>query len=266
MDDTRRKSMADRLAAAKKELSDAQRAIDELDVQVPSAEEPGHLFVVRSDIRKVVADAWLIPSGGSWMSVLNHWLPEEFERENSRLVQQKLEASAARTKQQQWNMDATGKHMVNSVTGECMPLEMYSAEELQQKVRSQSAPSLPPKAPPPPADEKHPKHQWFGCAPTPLPGAQYVRRVEVWPDGCEPKPYVANLPVQNRLDSIVQAVSEFVIAATEALKKEGTRPRNRRERFLLTLPLLATGFAGLRNRAGMVCVWRVLFFSLLVFP
>jgi hypothetical protein len=93
------------------------------------------------------------------------------------------------------------------------------------------------------------KAEWYGCAPTPIAGAHHIRRVEVWPDGFL-KPYVANLPVRNRIQSIQEAVTEFVTVAVADLRASGTRPRNRRERFLLTLPLLATGFAGLRNKAG----------------
>lgn len=81
-----------------------------------------------------------------------------------------------------------------------------------------------------------------------------VRRVDPssWPPDQHPIPYVCSLTHSRsrKPDAIAVATREFVWHASQELS--GTKPRNRRERHLLALPLLATGFAGMRNKAGSI--------------
>jgi hypothetical protein len=64
---------------------------------------------------------------------------------------------------------------------------------------------------------------------------------------------IGTLPPRDRAPSdITDAAIEFILQAVEDLTNSNTKPKNRRERHLLALPLIATGFAGMRNKAGKI--------------
>jgi hypothetical protein len=141
----------------------------------PAPVTPGHVFVVRSDIRYLLTDAWLIPSNG-WMSVNRHWVPR----------------------------DDDGQY------GEC---------------------------------------------PDEIPGKQFVRRVKTWAKTSksgQPIPYACRMPRFAKMDSLNPVVTEFVEAAKADLEASATPPRNRRQKYLFSTPLLLTGMGGMRSSAGAV--------------
>jgi hypothetical protein len=142
---------------------------------VPVPVTPGHVFVVRSDIRYLLSDAWVIPING-WQSVNRHWVPKNDDGDY----------------------------------GEC-PLE--------------------------------------------IPGFQYVRRVQQWPKptkSSQPVPYGCRMPRFQKMESVNAVMDEFVAAAKADLEASKTPPRNRRSKYLFSLPLLMTGLGGMRGNAGQV--------------
>lgn len=95
----------------------------------------------------------------------------------------------------------------------------------------------------------------WGSAPDPIPGLYHVRRVaEIsWPPG-HLRPYLCSLTGAGKhaTEVIVKGAREFVTQAVRDLCSSGVKPKNRRERYLLALPLIATGFAGMRSKAGKI--------------
>ena len=145
--------------------------------QQPLPEEPGHLFIVQSDIRVLLTDAWLVPING-WESANRHWVP-------------------------------------NNDDGD------------------------------------------FGKCSETLAGKTYVRRVNAksWPattKSSQPVPYGCRMPKLKKVELMGDVVGEFVDAALDDLRGSKTAPRNRRHKYLFSVPLLATGMGGFRGMAGDV--------------
>ncbi len=68
----------------------------------------------------------------------------------------------------------------------------------------------------------------------------------------QPVPYACRMPRFQKMDSLNEVVTEFVEAAKADLEGSGTPPRNRRQKYLFSTPLLLTGMGGMRSSAGAV--------------
>ncbi len=95
----------------------------------------------------------------------------------------------------------------------------------------------------------------YGDCPLEIPGFQYVRRVQQWPvptKSSQPVPYGCRMPRFQKMDSVCVVMTEFVTAAKADLEASKTAPRNRRSKYIFSLPLLMTGLGGMRGNAGEV--------------
>jgi hypothetical protein len=80
---------------------------------------------------------------------------------------------------------------------------------------------------------------------------QRVLKVTSWPDAL-PRPWLGNVGARpdTEIGWFVAGADEFICRAADDLR--GTAPRHEREKHLLALPVIGTGFGGARRRAGDV--------------
>jgi SIR2-like domain len=158
----------------------------------PTADsQPGHVFVIRTDIRVGDFDAWLMPSTHNFVA-MGHWLyPSEFCRD--------------------WYRARGTAVPVCSPPDDC---DLGVLEGISTADRSKSR---------------------IGVIPT-------------WPTDRSP-PYLASLG-GSLLDHRLLCVEQFFYHASRDVK---TRPpRNNRSHHLLAIPVVATGYGGLRIQTAAV--------------
>ncbi|MCB9592039.1 MAG: SIR2 family protein [Sandaracinaceae bacterium] len=89
----------------------------------------------------------------------------------------------------------------------------------------------------------------------PAPGwADLARSAPLEGDHDAPRPFLTHVGGGRRrgVDWFVQSAVDFVAVASEDLARRGAKPRNRRQRFLLAMPVVGTGYGGGAERAAAI--------------